>query len=113
MTEELVAEEQEYLGKKDSDPLFVIWESGASLESYLSYLDVSSSNDLAENILLQFIVAETQLNQLSDNFINQIETNNMEMLLAYDAIQQLVVSFKVDMLQSLSISVDYVDADGD
>ena len=35
------------------------------------------------------------------------------MLYAYDAIQQLVVSFKVDMLQSLSISVDYVDADGD
>ena len=44
---------------------------------------------------------------------NQIEINNLEMLLTYDAVQQLVVSFKGDMLQALSISVDYVDADGD
>ena len=35
------------------------------------------------------------------------------MLHAFDAIQLLVVYFKVDMLQSLAISVDYVDADGD
>ena len=35
------------------------------------------------------------------------------MLYAYDEIQLLVVSFKVDMLQSLAVSVDYVDADGD
>ena len=35
------------------------------------------------------------------------------MLFAYDAIQVMVVSFKVDLLQTLSISVDYVDADGD
>lgn len=106
--EALLATQNFFKGKYFNSEIF-----GASLESYLSYLDVSSSNDLAENILLQFIVAQTQLNQLSDNFINQIETNNMEMLLAYDAIQQLVVAFKVDMLQSLSISVDYVDADGD
>ena len=86
---------------------------GSSLESYLYYLDVSSNNNLPATILSQFSEAEIQLNQISNNFINQIETNNVQMLIAYDAIQQLVVSFKVDMLQSLSISVDYVDADGD
>ncbi len=57
--------------------------------------------------------AENQLNQLDNNFVSQIEFNNTEMLLTYDAIQLLVVSFKVDMLQALGISVDYVDADGD
>ena len=45
--------------------------------------------------------------------MNQINSNNSQMLYAYDAVQALVVYFKVDMLQSLSISVDYIDADGD
>ncbi|MBF24897.1 MAG: peptidase M75 superfamily protein [Flavobacteriales bacterium] len=85
----------------------------SSLDSYLNFLDVSSDINLSEIIILQFLEAENQLNQLNDNFVEQITTNNMEMLLTYDAIQQLVVSFKVDMLQALSISVDYVDADGD
>ena len=35
------------------------------------------------------------------------------MLVAYDEIQKGVVFLKTDMLQTLSISVDYVDADGD
>ena len=35
------------------------------------------------------------------------------MLVTYDAIQAMVVTFKVDVLQALAISVDYVDADGD
>tara|TARA_Y100001968_G_C19305318_1_gene691329 strand:- start:53 stop:1081 length:1029 start_codon:yes stop_codon:yes gene_type:complete len=106
--EALLATKNFFKGKYFDSEMF-----GASLESYLSYLDVSSLNNLSESILLQFTDAETQLDQLSDSFIHQIETNNMEMLLAYDAIQQLVVYFKVDMLQALSISVDYVDADGD
>jgi len=106
--EALLATKNFFKGKYFDSEMF-----GASLESYLSHLDVSSLNNLSESILLQFTDAETQLDQLSDSFIHQIETNNMEMLLAYDAIQQLVVYFKVDMLQALSISVDYVDADGD
>ena len=32
---------------------------------------------------------------------------------AYDALQLVVVSIKVDMLQAFNVSVDYVDADGD
>ena len=35
------------------------------------------------------------------------------MLEAYDAIQQGVVYLKTDMLSLMSISVDYMDADGD
>ena len=86
---------------------------GASLDSYLNFLSISSNNNLSDIIISQFADSENQLSQLDANFSNQILTNNMQMLLAYDSVQQLVVSFKVDMLQSLSISVDYVDADGD
>ena len=35
------------------------------------------------------------------------------MLAAYDAIQQNVVYLKLDMMQALNITVDYVDSDGD
>ncbi len=39
--------------------------------------------------------------------------DNVQMLTLYDEMQRLVVLLKVDMLQALSINVDYVDADGD
>ncbi len=85
---------------------------GLSLENYLDFLYPGSDN-ISSVINNQFENAENQLNQLDNNFVSQIEFNNTEMLLTYDAIQLLVVSFKVDMLQALGISVDYVDADGD
>ena len=62
---------------------------------------------------MQFNEAEDQISQLDNNFVFQIENNNNQMLFTYDAIQVMVVSFKVDVLQALAISVDYVDADGD
>ncbi len=85
---------------------------GLSLENYLDFLYPGIDN-ISSVINNQFENAENQLNQLDNNFVSQIEFNNTEMLLTYDAIQLLVVSFKVDMLQALGISVDYVDADGD
>ena len=47
------------------------------------------------------------------NFVNQINTDNNKILTTYDAIQSVVVLFKVDMLQAFNINVDYQDADGD
>ena len=86
---------------------------GSSLNSYLEILPGSSNNSLISDILSQFDEAKSQIEILDDNFYNQILSNNIQMLYAFDAIQLLVVYFKVDMLQSLAISVDYVDADGD
>ena len=106
--EALLATKNFFSGKHYGSNLY-----GLSLESYLDFLSVSSENNLSEEILLQFDTAEDQINILNNDFVQQIETNNTQMLYVYDAIQQLVVSFKVDMLQALSISVDYVDADGD
>ena len=50
---------------------------------------------------------------LDNNFSLQVNTDNLKMLEAYDAIQQGVVYLKTDMLSLMSISVDYMDADGD
>ena len=106
--EALLATKNFFIGQHYDSSIY-----GESLDSYLDFISVSSNNNLSEDILLQFNEAESEVNQLNNNFVYQIETNNNQMLYAYDAIQLLVVSFKVDMLQSLAISVDYVDADGD
>ena len=68
---------------------------------------------LNDDIVSSFSNAEEKINLLDDNFINQIESNNMQMLEAYDAIQYGVVRLKTNMLSILGISVDYYDADGD
>ena len=85
---------------------------GLSFEDYLNYLAPGNDN-ISSVINTQFENAENKLNQLDNNFVSQIELNNTEMLLTYDAIQLIVVYYKVDMLQTLGVSVDYVDADGD
>ena len=64
-------------------------------------------------IIDQFELAKTSLNGLDNDFTFQLENNKLEMLKTYDIIQVGVVFLKVDMLQSLNINVDYIDADGD
>ena len=58
-------------------------------------------------------IAKQKLSDLDENFVNQIGSDNLKFLITYDAIQEVVVLLKVDMLQLLSINVDYIDADGD
>ena len=93
--------------------------SGDGFYDYLAYLDdtnYSSSSmfiGLNDDIVSSFSNTEEKINLLDDNFINQIESNNMQMLEAYDAIQYGVVRLKTNMLSILGISVDYYDADGD
>jgi hypothetical protein len=106
--EALLATKNFFSGKHYNNNLY-----GNGLSTYLDFISISSDNNLSELILSQYDEAEIELAQVNDNFVYQIETNNNQMLYAYDAIQVLVVSFKVDMLQALAISVDYVDADGD
>ena len=107
-SEALLASKNFFSGKYYDSVIY-----GESLNTYLDATPNSSKNNLSELILSQFNQAESELSQLNNNFVYQIETDNTQMLYAYDAIQLLVGSFKVDMLQALAISVDYVDADGD
>ena len=84
--------------------------TGESLKSYLQYLD---RNDIYVSTTDQFNSARIEINNLSNNFSNQINTDNTKMTKAYDELQKAVVLLKVDMLQAFSINIDYVDADGD
>lgn len=94
---------------------YVVGEaSGPSLNAYLSELSVMKGGVALEAVIdEQFEVARTKIEALNANFAEQVDTDNMAMLEAYDAMQVNVVNLKVDMLQALNINVDYVDADGD
>ena len=85
--------------------------NGQSLDDYLN--DINGDNSLTNNIINKLSTAEEKINSLDNNFILQMSTDNTKMVGAYDALQKVVVHLKTDMLISLSITVDYADADGD
>ncbi len=88
--------------------------TGESLKTYLDFLNtIKDGTDLGKLINDQFITARTTAANLSDDFSSQVKSNNTLMLTTYDELQKNVVFLKVDMLQAISVNVDYVDADGD
>lgn len=89
-------------------------QTGPSLQAYLDYMnELRGEAALASQIMDQFEVARQSILVLDPNLRLQVEQENEKMLQAYDELQQNVVWLKTDMLQALSINVDYVDADGD
>jgi hypothetical protein len=89
--------------------------TGESLASYLVDLntlkDGAALNELINN---QFNEARSRVSALG-TFRNEVENNNppTNMLSAYNEVQKAVPLLKVDMVSALSISIDFVDADGD
>ena len=84
------------------------------LKSIIVDLDSNTGdNNLGNKISNKMAIAKQKLSELDENFVNQIGSDNLKFLRTYDAIQEVVVLLKVDMLQLLSINVDYIDADGD
>ena len=82
---------------------------GPSYSSYLDYLET----EIGPTVETKLEEAKVSLDSLQDNFIDQIADNNTLMLLAFDALQTIVVNLKTDMLSNFNIAVDYTDADGD
>ena len=89
-------------------------DSGMSLKGWINYLEASgSTNNIDSLINNQFGLIHLQLENLNSDLGQQVEIDNIKMLETYDILQKNVVFMKVDMLQLLDITVDYVDADGD
>lgn len=88
--------------------------TGASLKSALDNTNAIRDNkNLSTVINDQFQVSLTANNELNTSFSQQIASDNAKMLAAYSALQRNVVYIKVDMMQALNITIDYVDGDGD
>lgn len=109
LVEAITASRDFFNGKHfDSD------ETGAGLKGYLDAVNaVRSGQNLSEVINTQYNAAISSANQLDNSFSSQVTTDNSKMQTAYSALQQVVIYEKVDMLQALNISIDYVDGDGD
>lgn len=89
-------------------------QKGLSYNDYLEFINTNKNGqDLNSLINGQFNSIRTQATNLDQDFVSQIQSNNSVMLSAFDELQRNVVYLKVDMMQALSISVDYVDSDGD
>ena len=88
--------------------------NGVSLKSYLDYVNADRDGQkLSDIINNQFTAVFTANDGLNNSFSEQIFSDNSKMITAYDALQQNVVYTKLDMLQALGITIDYVDGDGD
>ena len=88
--------------------------TGPSLKSYLDFVNAIRDNKyLSDIIIAQFEQVHLINEGLDNSFSNQINSDNVKMLSAFDTLQQLVIYIKLDMMQALNITLDYVDGDGD
>lgn len=88
--------------------------TGEGLKSYLDFLNViRNGQKLSDIINNQFAAIYTVTNTLNNSFSQQVTTDNSKMIITYDALQQNVIYTKLDMMQALNITIDYVDGDGD
>ena len=99
--------------RKGAEDLFLGLNSdgveGPSYKSYLDYLET----DIGSTVKTKLEEAALRIDDLQDNFLTQISENNTLMLVAFDALQTIVVNLKTDMLSNFNVAVDYTDADGD
>lgn len=84
--------------------------NGDSLDSYLAYM---GREDITKDLNQHWESAIAKIKALDPSLKKQVETDHIQLLEVYDDLQKAVILLKVDMLQTLSIQVDYVDADGD
>lgn len=88
--------------------------NGPSFKTYLDYLNtIKNGENLSTLINNQFTVAKNKANEMNANLALQVETDNSKMIATYEELQRIVVLMKVDMVQALDVTIDYVDADGD
>lgn len=88
--------------------------NGQGFKTYLDYLNtIKNGENLSGLLNEQFTSAKNKANELDNNFVDQIQTDNSKMLASYDELQRVVILLKVDMIQAMNISIDYVDSDGD
>ena len=87
---------------------------GEGWGSYLQFLNALSNGiNLDADINQTFSDAIDALEDLDDDLMNQIITDELQVRAAYDKVQRGTVLLKTDMLGYLNIDVDYLDADGD
>lgn len=88
--------------------------SAESFEDYLDFLNTNKEGEsLSDLINEQYQISESTINALDSNFFEQINTDNTNMLQAFESLQDNVVYLKSDMFSALSIALEFDSGDGD
>lgn len=88
--------------------------TGESLKTYLDFVNaVRDGKKLSDLINTQYTAVSAATSTLNASLADQINTDNTKVITAYNVLQQNVIYTKLDMLQALNITIDYVDGDGD
>ncbi|HEX8548109.1 MAG TPA: imelysin family protein [Cytophagaceae bacterium] len=91
-------------------------KEGPSLKTALSAVDakaLNSGRSLGDDINSQFAVVKGKLDILYPNFYQEVNNNNQKMVDVVNEMQRAVLLLKGDMPPALSITINYVDTDGD
>lgn len=89
-------------------------KTGSSLKSFLDYVDASRDGaKLSTTINKQYTSITTTNGTVNASYSKQIKEDNNKILTLYDVMQKNVIYLKLDMMQALNITIDYVDGDGD
>lgn len=89
---------------------------GPSLKAYLNALgakDSRTGQPLSQILNDQFAVSYAQLSTLGPDLFATMQTRRTDAVTSYNEMQKAVRLVKVDMTSAMSISVTYVDNDGD
>ena len=97
----------------DAIKLFFNGNGSYSLSQYIDNFATDDMENLSNDINSQFDLSRNSIEGLDSNFVNQLNSNSLQMGITYDVIQAGTVLLKTDMLSVLQIATDYVDADGD
>ena len=87
---------------------------GPSFAQYLDHLGaMEDGKALSTAVNDQFLASKVALQNVDSDFKSTVETDVYKMLALYDELQRNTIRIKTDVMQTLNVKIDYVDADGD
>lgn len=87
---------------------------GPSFAQYLDHLGaMEDEKALSTAVNDQFLASRAALQNVDSDFKSMVETEVFKMLALYDELQRNTIRIKTDVMQTLNVKIDYVDADGD
>ncbi|WP_264536640.1 imelysin family protein [Flavobacterium sp. N1736] len=88
--------------------------TGEGLKSFLDFVNATGDGKKLSDVINAQYTASLQISgTLNNSLSEQIQSNNTLMINAYDVLQLNVKYTKLNMMQALNMTIDYVDGDGD
>ncbi|MBU2996802.1 imelysin family protein [Cellulophaga baltica] len=94
---------------------------GESIDSYIEFLNPDTIFDsvtlqnysFSDFISLKLSDIDEQVDLLNDDFTIDVENNNDNMIDTFTVIQNYVVFLKTNVVQTIGVTIDFADSDGD